>query len=72
MRRAVIVGAMLFAAIGTSTGSAYAAVPSTPNGLTGACNMMQDPTMMTTTMNAISSTGMTGMMGAHTVSGCGG
>lgn len=70
MKRTLVVAAMVMTAIGASAGAAVAAVPSTPNGDTGACNMMQDPSMMTTTMNAISTQGMTGMMGAHETSGC--
>ena len=70
MRKTIVVTALVLAAVTGGAGPAGAAPSPTPNGYTGACNMMRDPQMMTTVMQRISAQGMAGMMGAHAGSGC--
>lgn len=44
--------------------------PAPGTGLTGACNMLHDPTMLTTPMTVDSAQGNAGMFLAVAVSGC--
>jgi hypothetical protein len=50
--------------------AAAASGPAPGTGLTGACNMLLDPTMTTTPMTVDSAQGNAGMFTAVAVSGC--
>lgn len=50
--------------------AAAASGPAPGTGLTGACNMLRDPTMSTIPMTADSAQGNAGMYTAVAVSGC--
>jgi hypothetical protein len=50
--------------------AAAASGPAPGTGLTGACNMLHDPTMLTTPMTVDSAQGNAGMFTAVAVSGC--
>ncbi len=50
--------------------AAAASGPAPGTGLTGACNMLHDPTMLTTPMTVDAAQGNAGMFTAVAVSGC--
>lgn len=54
----------------TSFPAAAATAPAPGTGLTGACNMLLDPTMVTVPMTHDSAEGNAGMFRAVAVSGC--
>ena len=65
---AVVIAAAPFAL--TSFPAAAASAPAPGTGLTGACNMLLDPTMGTVPMTHDSADGNAGMFHAVAVSGC--
>ena len=65
---AVVIAAASFAV--TSFPAAAAVGPAPGTGLTGACNMLLDPTMLTVPMTHDSAAGNAGMFRAVAVSGC--
>jgi len=65
---AVVIAAAPFAV--TSFPAVAAGSPAPGTGLTGACNMLLDPTMATVPMTHDSANGNAGMFRAVAVSGC--
>jgi len=65
---AVVIAAAPFAV--TSFPAMAASSPAPGTGLTGACNMLLDPTMATVPMTHDSANGNSGMFRAVAVSGC--
>jgi hypothetical protein len=74
---ATAIAALAIASIPVALAPALAAAPAAAasgpapgSGLTGACNMLHDPTMLTTPMRVDSAQGNAGMFTAVAASGC--
>ncbi len=69
MKRTLAIAATIGATLAVS-GAAAVADDATTVGWTGACNMMHDPTMMTTVMTTVVPQAAAGMTSARSASGC--
>jgi len=65
-----LIAALAVVPLALEPAAASAAPGPTPNGFTGACNMLQDPTMWTIPMARDAAEGNAGMFRAVDVSGC--